>query len=172
MHIKFLAVAALIGVMGVGYASADQIFYHEGELTVDSPLAYDPYGDYHYELIQFVATGFQSPDNLFWFEIDSDDFASGGWWQLWEGGEFNPDDAYDPPPAAASQAAYLVLQPDVEYDLVLSTYEYTPTPLGNFTFFVNGPEGATFTVIPEPGGLAMLGLMGLFGLRRRARGGL
>jgi len=170
MRFKFLAVVALTGALAVAWAQADELlFTYQGELTEDSPLAYDPYGNYYYDLIQFVVTG-QGPSDLFWFEIDSTDFTDGGYWQLWPFGTFNPDDAYDPPPQGSGTAGYVTLGPGVAYDLVLSTYNYNPTPLGSFSFSVSGPAGATFSVIPEPGTAALLGL-GLLGLLGRQRRG-
>jgi hypothetical protein len=174
MNFKSIAVAALIAAMGVAYASADweTLAVIDGELTQDSPIGHDQWGDFHYELIQFTVN---QTGGYYRFTMSSDDFEP--YFGIFgpPGDYYNPDDFYDPAPLFFGDVdpVYAVLFADSPYDLVLTTWNYDPTPLGSFSMLVegNGP-GLEFTIIPEPGTSAMLGLglLGLLGLhRRRAR---
>jgi len=173
MKCRLLAFAFL----SLCFASPSQAVFFAGELTTSDAIAEDiGWGNFYYDLYYFAV---DVPMTIEVFMTPTDPFAP--WLGYWEG-DFSATPDYDTPPPLDSRFSldvsaqlYMAIDalPGIEYQLVAATYDYNPTNLGAYNFFVVdfdrtdlGFSASTSPImnpqsVPAPASWLMLGL-GLF----------
>lgn len=153
MKLRVLAFCFLV----VSFSSPGYAIYFPGELTPSDALAEFPgAGDFYYDLYRVTV------DVPMQIEVFMDPVAAfAPWIGYWDGDLSPTPNYYDPPPVISrgprlddvlGDQIYMIFdaQPGIEYLVMAATFEYNPTNLGTYDFFITDP-GRTDTgyeVIP------------------------
>lgn len=127
------------------FASPSQAIYFPGELSSTDPIAVDEgFGDFYYDLYYLVV---DVPMTMYIFMTPTDPFAP--WLGYWDG-DFSSSPDYDIPPPVDFETsdgvlgAQLIMSfdalPGIEYQIMAATYNYNPTEVGSYNFFILDPE--------------------------------
>ena len=174
MRCRLLAFAFL----AFSFVTPSHAIYFGGEFTTSDAIAEDQgWGTFYYDLYYLVV---DVPMTIELFMTPTDTFAP--WMGYWDG-DLSATPDYDTPPPIESigidTATQLYLDidavPGIEYQIMAATYNYNPTTLGEYNFFIVDIDrtdlGFTASAspimlpqsVPEPASWLMLGL-GLIGL--------
>jgi len=173
MKVRILAFVILL----FAFISPSQAIFFSGELTTGDAIAQDPgYGEFYYDLYYLTV---DAPMTIEVFMVPTQQFLP--WVGYWDG-DFSATPDYDTPPpelydipAAVGDQLYMIFDatPGIIYEIVAATYEYNPTLLGTYNFFITDPArletgywaGTTMPIldpqeVPAPASFYIL-LMGL-----------
>lgn len=123
------------------FASPSYAIFFAGELTTSDTVANDEgYGDFYYDLYYVTV---DSPMTIHLFMTPLDLFAP--WLGYWDG-DFSASPDYDNPLPADYVSSFGVdgaplymnfdALPGIEYQVMAATWDYNPTELGSYNFFV------------------------------------
>lgn len=149
MKSRLLAIALL----SCFYVSPSHAIFFAGELTTTDAVAQDAgWGDFYYDMY-YVAV--ESPMLVEIFMVPTDPILP--WLGYWDG-DFSATPDYDTPPPeayripdATGDQLYLAFDavPGIEYQIMAATYEYNPTDLGAYNFFITEPGRTDIGLIAE-----------------------
>jgi len=130
-------------ILSFCFVSPSYAIFFAGELTTSDPLAQDPgWGDFYYDMY-YVAV--DTPMLVEIFMVPTDPILP--WLGYWDG-DFTPTPDYDTPPPEAYRTPvnvgdqlYLSFDalPGIEYQIMAATFEYNPTDLGAYNFYITEP---------------------------------
>jgi len=126
------------------FSTSSYAIFFAGEITTSDAIAEDPgFGDFYFDLYSVTV---EEPMLVEVFMVPTGPFLP--WLGLWDG-DFSALPDYDTPPPEAFRIPgvgrdqlYLAFDalPGIEYQLMAATFEYNPTDLGTYNFFITEPQ--------------------------------
>lgn len=124
--------------------SPSHALFFSGELTTADAVAQDPgFGEFYYDLYYLEV---DTAMTIEVFMVPTELFSP--WLGYWDG-DFSATPDYDTPlpeayrvPTNAGDQLYMMFDalPGVTYQIMAATYDYNPTDLGTYNFFITDPE--------------------------------
>lgn len=135
--------AIVFAAIAFCFATPSHALFFPGELTTSDDIVYDlGAGDFYYDMYYLYV---DQPLTMYIFMTPTDDFAP--WLGYWDGDFSAAPDYFNPAPeqylsSMISEQLIMSFQalPGIEYQIMAATYNYNPTDLGSYRFFILDQE--------------------------------